>query len=86
LATHALDKARDALEAGPGDVYKSSKQAYISFTHIHRPLSPHLSTTYTNITTMKLVSLFATVLSLGAFVVADNYANFFNGTSLTFSY
>jgi hypothetical protein len=30
LATHALDKARDALEAGPDDVYKSSKQAYIS--------------------------------------------------------
>jgi hypothetical protein len=27
LATHALDKDRDALEAGPDDVYKSSKQA-----------------------------------------------------------
>jgi hypothetical protein len=82
LATHALDKAHDALEAGPDDEYKSSKKACISSTHIHRALSTHLSTTYTNITTMKLVSLFATVLSLGSFVAADNYANFFNGTSL----
>jgi hypothetical protein len=63
-------------------IYISLASKRIFLTHIHRPLSTPLSTTYTNITTMKLISLFAAVLSLGSFVVADNYANFFNGTPL----